>query len=364
MKKIRVGIIGQGRSGRDIHGHELMNAPQQYKIVAAVDIMKERCDRAKKEYNCDVYKNYKEILKRDDIDLIVNSTPSHLHVPVTLEFLKAGFNVLCEKPLASKVKDVDKLISASEKSHVIFAIYQQSRYAPYFQQVKKVIDSGVLGRIIQINVAFNGFSRRWDWQTLTEYNGGNLLNTGPHPLDQALQLFGTDVMPEVTCFMDRVNTYGNAEDHVFLILKSKNRPLIHLEISSCCAYPTFIYNVYGSNGGMKTTASEAEWRYFKQSEAPKYKLVREPISLPDKTPAYCNGADTRPLKFYTKKWKLPKSKSNLFDSMGHQFYQMLYKTLTKKIPLEITPQQVRQQIAVIEECHRQNKEIWGKNKKS
>ena len=100
----------------------------------------------------------------------------------------------------------------------------------------------------------------WDWQTLTEYNGGNLLNTGPHPLDQALQLFGTDIMPEVTCFMDRVNTYGNAEDHVFLILKGKNRPLIHLEISSCCAYPTFIYNIYGSNGGMKTTTSEAEWK--------------------------------------------------------------------------------------------------------
>ena len=103
----------------------------------------------------------------------------------------SGFNLLCEKPLARRAADVDKLIEKSKSKGVLFAIYQQSRYAPYFRQVRKVIDSGVLGRIVQINIAFNGFSRRWDWQTLQEYDGGNLLNTGPHPLDQALQLFGT-----------------------------------------------------------------------------------------------------------------------------------------------------------------------------
>ena len=50
-------------------------------------------------------------------------------------------------------------------------------------------------------------------------NGGNLMNTGPHPLDQALQLFG-EGMPRVACFMDRANTLGDAEDFVKVILSA------------------------------------------------------------------------------------------------------------------------------------------------
>jgi predicted dehydrogenase len=63
----------------------------------------------------------------------------------------------------------------------------------------------VLGRIVQISIAFNGFSRRWDWQTTRRYMGGNLLNTGPHPVDQALVLFGKG-MPDVWCRMDRTRS--------------------------------------------------------------------------------------------------------------------------------------------------------------
>ena len=46
----------------------------------------------------------------------------------------------------------------------------------------------MLGRIVQVSLSFSGFARRWDWQTLQEYKGGNLLNTGPHPMDQAMRL--------------------------------------------------------------------------------------------------------------------------------------------------------------------------------
>jgi len=350
-KEIRVGIIGQGRSGRDIHGSYLNTAKDRYKIVAVADLIKERRERAVREYNCEAYKNYKDMFKREDLDLIINALPSHLHAPVTKEILSAGFNVLCEKPLARKVKEVDMLIETARKSGRVFAIFQQSRFAPYFQQIKKVIKSGVLGRIVQISVAFNGFSRRWDWQTLQGYNGGSLLNTGPHPLDQALNLMDTDVIPEVTCIMDRVNTYGDAEDYVKLILRAPDRPVVDLEISSCCAYPCFTYNIHASKGGLKGNTTHIDWRYFKPSEAPKKHLQREPLSNPDGTPSYCQDK----LKWYEKSWDISERQQNFFGSMSASFYNMLYKTIRYGKPLEITPQQVRQQIAVIEESHRQNK---------
>lgn len=354
MKKIRAAIIGQGRSGRDIHGTYMLSDPGRYTIAAAVDPIKERRERAANEYGCDVYAKHAPLLKRNDLDLIVNATPSKFHVPIVHEFLEGGFNVLCEKPLASKAKDVDKLIAAAKRSGKVFAIYQQSRYAPYFQQLRKVIASGVLGEIVQISIAFNGFSRRYDWQTLTSEMGGNLLNTGPHPVDQALELFGTDTMPKVTCLMRNATSYGDADDHVKLMLTGDGRPMIDLEISSCCAYPCFTYNVYGTRGGLKCSHGHMEWRYYVPKEAPRLSLKRRPISKPEGTPSYCTDS----LTWHKKTWKVPKSKSDLFAYMSGAFYTMLYKALVKGAPLEITPQEVRRQIAVIEECHRQNPHIY------
>jgi len=350
-KVIRVGILGQGRSGRDIHGSYLNTVKDKYRIVAVADLIKERRDRAVREYGCDAYLNYRDVLKRKDLDLVINALPSHFHVPVTKEILNAGFNVLCEKPLARKAAEVDMLMRTAKKSGRVFAIYQQSRFAPYFQQVKKVIKSGVLGRIVQISIAFNGFSRRWDWQTLQEYNGGSLLNTGPHPLDQALNLMNTKVVPDVTCIMDRVNTYGDAEDYVKLILRAPDRPLIDLEISSCCAYPCFTYNIHASRGSLKGNTAHIDWKYFKPAEAPRRRLQREPLSKPDGTPSYCSEQ----LKWYEETWDLTKEEQDLFGSMSASFYNMLHNAVQYGKPLEITPEQVRQQIAVIEECHRQNK---------
>jgi predicted dehydrogenase len=342
-KRIRAGIIGQGRSGYSIHADH-MRRDKRYQIVAVVDPLPDRRRQAEQEFGAVTYASHREMLGRRDLDLVVNASPSHLHVPITLDLFEGGYNVLCEKPLAPRVADVDKLIAAARKAGKLLAIYQQSRFAPYFEQVRKVINSGVLGRIVMIKGAFNGFSRRWDWQTLQEYSGGNLLNTGPHPLDQVLQLFG-EGMPEIKCVMDRANTYGDAEDHVKLLMTAKDRPTIDLEISSCAAYSPYTYLVYGTRGGLIASQSEVNWRYYRPEQSPKQVLTREP--LPDHR--YC----TEKLKWVEKKWTLPKAKAHLFPYMARQFYTHLYATFTQGAPLVITPEQVRRQIAVIEECHRQ-----------
>jgi predicted dehydrogenase len=369
MKVINIGIIGQGRSGRDIHGVYLITDPGRFKIVAVADLVEDRRKRAEAEYKCASYADYREMLKRNDLDLVVNSTPSYLHPPVTIDILKSGRHALCEKPLAPTVKDVDRMVAAAKKAKRVLAIFQNSRYAPYFVEVRKLIASGVLGRIVQISMAFNGFGRRWDWQTLQSFRGGSLLNTGPHPLDQALQLFG-EGMPEVRCFMDRANTFGDAEDHVKVILSGKGHPVIDMEVSSCCAFACFTFNIYGTRGGAKGTMSNMEWQYFKEEEAPPQKLITTPLSKPDGTPAYCG--ETLPMH----KGQWPDQPPAAADGKGYVpsqpsksttelFYNMLYDTLVNKKPLLITPAQVRRQIAVIEECQRQNPLIYkpGKNKK-
>ncbi len=183
--------------------------------------------------------------------------------------------------------------------------------------------------------------------------GGNLLNTGPHPLDQALQLFGSEGMPEVTCFMRRAVTCGDAEDHVLLILSGEGRPLLQVEISSCCKYPGATYTVYGTRGGLTGDTGRLEWQYFDPAAAPALQLTTAPIQKPDGTPAYCSDS----LAWRREEWLAPEGQG-LFETMAAAFYSMLYRTLTEGAPLEITPQQVRQQIAVIEAAQRQNPHIY------
>lgn len=348
MKKLKVGIIGQGRSGRDIHAHTLQLLPDLFEISAVTDVLEDRREKARAEFNCEVFPTVGGMLKkRRDLDLIVNASPSHLHIPLTEQALKAGFNVLCEKPFGRRVSDVDRLIARSREVGKTLAVFQQSRFAPYFQQVKAVVDSGVLGRIVMVKIAFNGFGRRWDWQTLRTMDGGNLLNTGPHPLDQALHFIGRDAMPEVFSTMDNVQTFGDAEDFVKLILRRKGRPTIDLEISSCCAYNPHTYVVHGSRGSLAGTMSHVEWKYYKDSEAPAQQLISEP--LPNR--AYCSEK----LVLHEEKWETPEEAANgLFDYMATRFYRNLHDALVSGAPLEVPLEQVRQQIAVIQEAHRQN----------
>jgi hypothetical protein len=89
-----------------------------------------------------------------------------------------------------------------------------------------------------------------------------------------------------------------------------------------------------------------DWKYFKPEEAPVQRLHREP--LPDR--GYCGES----LEWHTDTWDVPESQSNLFDVMGHAFYTNLYDAITEGAPLTVSPLEVRQQIAVIEECHRQD----------
>lgn len=345
MKRLRVGIIGQGRSGRNIHAQVLGQMPGRYRIAVVSDLIPARCRRAEVELGCDSVADYHAMLGRGDLDLIVNATPTPLHVPVSREVIQAGINVLAEKPLSARAADADELAALARNRGCVFAVYQQSRFAPYYQKILKIIESGVLGRIVMVKVAFNAFSRRWDWQTCRDQSGGNLLNTGPHPLDQVLGLFGRDTMPEVWCRMDRANTFGDAEDHVKVLLSGPGRPTIDIEVSSCCAQPLYNYQLYGTQGGLTGAFTQLQWRYFKPEEAPERALIREP--LPDMS--YC----AEQLKWYERSWKLPKSQTNWVDGMGQAFYCNLYDAIRHGAPLAVPPEHVRQQLAVFEICRQQ-----------
>ena len=345
---IRIGIIGQGRSGRNIHAEFLKNIPEKFTIAAVSDFLEDRCERARKEYGCAAFQDYKEMLadKSLALDLVVNASFSHQHAPISADVMNAGINVLSEKPFAKTAEEVKELIGVSKRTGKLLAVFQQSRFAPYYRQVQKVVNSGVLGEIRLVKIAFNGFARRYDWQTLQAYNAGGLYNTGPHPLDQALGFIGRDITPNVWCKMDTVCTLGDAEDFCKLLLSYPGRPTIDLEVCSNTNFSPYTYLIYGTYGSLMGSMSHIDWKYYVPEEAPPIKLIKEPLP----GPSYCSDK----LVFHEEHWDVPDEDKDLFNSMAVRFYNNLYDALTTGAALAIPPEQVLQQIAVIEECHRQN----------
>ena len=351
MKKLNVAIIGQGRSGRDIHGAYFLSEENKlFNVVAAVDQIEFRRERAKKDFACDVYSDYRDLFYRSDLDLVVNATFSNEHYPITMDLLNHGLNVVVEKPFAAHAAECQDMIDAARKNNVMLTVFQQSHYSPAFKRVKELIHSGVFGEIKQVSVAFSWFTRRWAWQCSQRFCGGSLRNTGPHPMEQVLDLMNIDYdkLPEVIVSrLGQANTFGDAEDYVKLLLMHPGLPVYDVEISSCDSYSDYTYKVPGTRGGLKATLKHLQYKYFKEEEAPEQKLILEPLCHEDGTPAYCSEK----LNWYEFDEDLTGS---AFTSAEDEYYTMVYNHLVNGGELVITPEKIKQEIALMEKVHEQN----------
>ena len=345
-ERLRVGIAGLGRSGWGIHGEALSRQPEAYHVTHVADADESRRREAAQRFDCQTHEHFEQLIRQPDIDLIVVATPNHLHPDHAMAALRAGKHIVCEKPMARSTIEADQMIAVAERANKTLAIFQNQRYAPHLQQVKKLIEAGALGRIVQIRIACHDFSRRWDWQTLRRFDGGTLSNTGPHFLDFALQVFG-DHEPELFCHLDRTLTLGDADDHDFLVLRAAQAPgipgapLVQLELSSACAYGQDLWHIMGTRGGLRGSAQELHWRIADFSHLPPRRV--EEIPPADRT------YNSEEIRWTQHQWTVPKEQST--PQWTHdRFYEDLHRTIRYGAPLTITPQSIRRQIAVIEQC--------------
>lgn len=353
MKQLNVAIIGQGRSGRNIHGKHILKDPR-FKVVAVVDALPDRRVRAMQEYGIgekDVYATYQELFGREDIDFVVNSSFSQLHQPIAVDLMRHGFNVLQEKPIASNMDQIKELEDVIAQTGKTFAIFLQSRYQAPFMKARDIAASGILGNIVCVKCLSNRFSRRWDWQTVQGFTGGDLFNKGPHTLGHALEFLGAyDQMPEVKAYMNRANSFGDAEDFSKLLLFVPGKPLIDMEVTSCDAYPPFDFQVLGDKGGLVVKGKNVKWRYFRPEEAPEQHLITEPLKDENGLPIYCNEK----LIWHEEEWTEEEADKDAPDGPTYRLYSDVYNKLVNGVDLPVSFKQVALQIAIMQEAHRQN----------
>lgn len=350
MKKLKIAIIGQGRSGRDIHGAFLRGESNtKYDVVAVVEKDPARRELALKEYpGCKVYTEYTELFDVKGIDLVVNASYSEMHYPVTRDLLEHGFNVLVEKPFARNVYECSELMRVAKEKKVTLAVFQQSFLAPYYLFAKELIESGKLGKIEQINLRYNGFVRRWDWQTLQYKMAGSIYNTGPHPIGLALGFLDFDDNAYLAYSRLAVtHTEGDAEDYSKLIITAPGKAVVDIETNCLDAYPEPLLKICGTLGTFKCTSDQYDIKYIVDGENPPRPVIHTSLKKDNGNPAYCSEK----LIIHEESGTF---KGTAFDSAVKSFYDMLYDTLTEGAELKVTPEMAKRIIGIIEKAHADN----------
>lgn len=147
------------------------------------------------------YTDAQELIDDPDVNAIYIATPPSSHATFAIMAMKAGKPVYVEKPLAASYEDCARVNRISEETHVPCFVAYYRRYLPYFQRVKQIVDSGILGRIINVQIRFAVPPRDLDynssnlpWRLQPDIAGGGYFyDLAPHQLDLLQQLFGVIV---------------------------------------------------------------------------------------------------------------------------------------------------------------------------
>lgn len=337
-RKLKLGILGLGRSGWNIHARAMMEN-DKYTVAAVADPVEERRQEAIDTFGCKAYDDPQGVIDDPDVEVVVVATPSHTHAPLALEALSKGKHVVVEKPMAEKVSDIDAMIARAKEVGRVVTCYQPRRFDAEFKAIRSLIESGRLGRIVLIRRTMHTFQRRADWQMLRKYGGGELSNTGPHLIDQVLELLGEG---ELEIFADLQHTVGagDAEDHVKVVLKHESGTVADIEITRCSAFAQAPWFIMGTQGAVEGDTRRLKVKWYDPSTLPELVLDEGPA----RGRQYGTGE--------TIEWHEEELELVTRPGQAIQYYDALYETLVNGAPLAVTPESIRRQIEVIDRARR------------
>lgn len=225
-RKVRIGIIGCGAIAERLHVPEYAASPDA-EIVAFCDVLKGRAQAVASKFapGAQVFTDYRELLKKADVEGVSVCLPNNLHGPVTIAALKAGCNVLVEKPMATSVAEARRMLDAADKAGKLLAVNQSQRLFPAHAKAKEVMDSGIMGKVLHVTAMFGHAgpeywspSGKWFFNQ-KEARFGAMADLGVHKADLVRYLTGKEV-GSIGAFYERLEKKrASVEDNFVAALK-------------------------------------------------------------------------------------------------------------------------------------------------
>lgn len=253
-KRLRVGVIGAGSIAQACHlpGY----AKNDYvELVAFSDPVQDRHKEMAKLFpNMKGYAHYRDMLEREKLDVVSVCTPNKYHADATIQALGAHCHVLCEKPIATTLKEADQMIAAAKKSRKKFMVGFTHRLFTGTQKCKAMLDAKALGKpfMIRVRFAHGGPYPGWaksDWFYMKDLAaGGAMLDMGIHAIDLCLWLFGpiTSVSAKSGALVKKIAV----DDNALMLLEFKSGALGYIEVG-WTSKPGFTgLEIYGTEGSL------------------------------------------------------------------------------------------------------------------
>lgn len=261
---VNVGVIGCGKIAQTRHLPEYADNPD-VNIVALYDFNVDRAKELAEKYNAKVYESYQELLDDPGIDAVSVCVRNSDHCAISIDAMKAGKHVLCEKPMAVSLEECIKMVEASEKYNRFLMIGQNQRLSKAHVKAKELIQSGMLGKVLTYKTNFgHGGPETWTvdqkdvWffdKSLSAF--GALADLGVHKTDLVTYLLDSPVkkVTAVLKTLDKKDAEGNpitVDDNSICIYEMENG-VVGTMTASWTYYGAEDNStvIYGTNGMMR-----------------------------------------------------------------------------------------------------------------
>jgi predicted dehydrogenase len=275
---IQFAIIGCGRIAQR-HAEHIHKFG---KLVAVCDVVKEKADAMAKQYNATAYYDAADLLANEKtVDVVSVCSPNGLHAQHSIQSLKAGFHVLCEKPMAINVNDCGEMIKTAERYNKRLFAIKQNRFNPPVEAVKKIIDEGKLGKIfsVQLTCFWNRNEDYYQnsWKGTKDLDGGTLYTQFSHFVDLLYWMVGDVKDVEAYTANYAHKDIIEFEDTGVVILKFQNGAIgtINYTVNSFGKNMEGSLSIFGEKGTVKIGGQYLNELEYQNIEG--YKIENLPV---------------------------------------------------------------------------------------
>ncbi|MBR5490053.1 MAG: Gfo/Idh/MocA family oxidoreductase [Oscillospiraceae bacterium] len=240
MEKVKFGIIGCGTIAR-FHATAIERIPDA-ELFGVYDGWRPGAERFITEYPAHIFESLEEMLSCENIDVVCICTPSGLHTEQAVAAMKAGKNVVVEKPMSLSLADADLLIKTAEETGAKVCVISQFRFSAAVQEVRRALDAGAFGKVVSGSLSMKYFRSHeyyasGGWRgTWAMDGGGCLMNQGIHGIDVFRYLMGE--VKSITAITKTQTRKIEVEDSAAAILEFKNGAVGTIQGSTTC-YPGY-----------------------------------------------------------------------------------------------------------------------------
>jgi scyllo-inositol 2-dehydrogenase (NADP+) len=279
---INVGIVGYGYSGRNFHSY-LIGLENRLKLYAVCARNPERRKQAEKEYGVKTFSNIDDMLRDDNIHLVVVATPHNTHAELSIKAMEAGKHVVVEKIMCMNTSEADTMIEVSKRNNVMLTVFHNRRWDGDYLTVRKILDEGLLGEPYLIEESILWYNEKVDqtrWRSIKEVGGGPLYDWGAHLIDHAVQI-GKVPVDRVYCFSVWQRKEVDTESYVRCLIHFENELIYGVELGDMARINRPRWYILGTLGALTKTGVDPQERAMNMGnidaavESPEnYPLVR------------------------------------------------------------------------------------------